>query len=155
MATITLIYKNKRTKKRFLSKTLNNGYEAMFLQFSALEGLKCYFTKAEATSARKKQRKAHAKRIGPKVLSPVVKFEFPSCKIEFESRNKKMTKGYAYKTQVAKAIRSFNQISNSRQYDALIEKAEEVDIGTGDLCTDNLGRIGTRIVMIDFGDVSS
>lgn len=126
------------------------GIECMFIHMSAKKGIKVYPSKRAAKYAYARQGKAAKHGIAPQVLSPVKK-----CYFTFHSEDRygtfKHNQRYAFFffTEVAK-IRALGQ--NALEY--LQKKLRDLGMHTIDLHSRNVGRIGKRPVVVDFGKES-
>jgi hypothetical protein len=154
--------KSKLTKARRSSKIVAAGVECVYIQMNKNTAYKCYHTKREATDAIRRQKLAYRHDIAPKVLSPVVYYNAPNIEHELydggycnPSDVHTPKRGWAYKTEVVKT-HDADDISLDRDMIAELEaKAQDAGFGIGDLHDWNIGLLGDKYVMIDFGDVSS
>lgn len=150
-------------KNGFISK----GAEAMFIQTSNDRGLKLYKYEWEAESAHERQTKAHKVKVGPKVLSKVKKYKI------LAGVSKRYRDVYGYKTEVASVnkcmdckgcnhLDGYKKKCKDRPVDltykqklSLETKMDKIGLSTWDLHWGNIGKIGNRYVLIDFGDLTT
>lgn len=140
--------KDKGTLKRTVFDKPMFGMECMFIQMNQTKGIKAYDTKTDAQFARSKQMKAAKHKLGPKVLSSIYKMRFDFHRDDLWgafSHNQKYV--YFFVTEVAEIL---NVISHKTAYD-LQKKLWNLGILTYDLHARNVGRIGERLVAVDFG----
>jgi len=135
------------------------GFECAFLQMTPTVGIKIFPTRFNANYSITRQRQAYEKQIAPKVLS-----EIQMCFINheifkqdtnnlFKRFTTKGTCGYFYKTQVAQTKIEFGK----EYFDAICNLKnilKRLGMGSKDLHKNNIGRIGKRWVVIDFGLLS-
>lgn len=139
------------------------GSESVFIRTSKTVGFKGFESKMEAERSLERQAKAHEHNIAPKVLSEVVEIVMPvgetplsahysrkTCKVGYYKN--KQRRLYGYKTQVATDI---GTDTTEDEFNALYDKCKELDMCWCDLHDANIGRVGKKLVCIDFGDRSA
>jgi hypothetical protein len=142
--------------KRTIFEPVRFGDECAFLQLTPRVGIKIFPTRFSAHYAMLRQIKAYTKRIAPRVLSDI-----QICPITSEifRQDKNLlfqhgTCGYFYRTQVAR----IRYLAYYKRYVNIVHKMRkslnELGMYSEDLHEDNIGKIGKRWVIIDFGLLS-
>jgi len=139
--------KLKSTKKR-------SGVSCTYLRWSKQTGLKLYMTKQERDRCAKAQAFAEGYKLAPKA-GPSVEIELIQCLVrddlwdkspEFSTR-----KIYGYFTQHAPGVTGRTPW---RRIELLEEQLSRIGIDNHDLCPNNVGLVGKRLVCIDFDSAS-
>ncbi len=138
--------------KRTVFGIPRSGIECMFVQLTKNVGIKIYRGRMEAESSCERQTKAHKIGVAPKVMSRVKKCYVGNllewdCDNIFDSDDPYC---YCYMTQIAKCPTRYRQEEKVE----LKKRMEKARLPTWDLHGANLGRIGKKLVAIDFGDES-
>ena len=143
---------NFKPVKRTVFGIPRSGVECMFVQLTKNVGIKIYRGRMEAENSSKRQTKAHKIGVAPKVMSRVKRCYVGNllewdCDNIFDSDDPYC---YCYMTQVAKCPTRYR----GEELDQLVRKMGKSKFSTWDLHNGNLGRLGKKLVAIDFGDES-
>ncbi|MHC4224771.1 MAG: hypothetical protein ACYSUN_12330 [Planctomycetota bacterium] len=143
---------------------LDSGAEAVFIPISKKVGLKGFETKSEAERSLERQEQAFAVGVAPKVLSPVLELIMPVGKTvlagHYSKRamrrtvyQKKHRRVFGYKTQIATNIGE--RVFRTPEFRNLQKALRKLGFCSCDLHYQNMGRVGKKLVCIDFGDMSA
>lgn len=141
--------------KRTIFDKPRQGVECMYVQLTKKVGMKIYATKGRAERSRKRQLKAYA--FAPKVLSEVQKclmgnlLSYDKEGIFRNSYDNHSKYGFFFLTQVAET----HVRHTDKELDQLANNMRRIKLGYEDLHYNNIGRIGKKLVVIDFGDEST
>lgn len=132
---------SKIIRVQITGKCEDSGAECSFYRKNTRSktGYKVYGSYEDAVAARKRQLKAYRHGLGPKVGSLI---------IAVDGAEKNL--GYGYMTQVAKKISNLSD----KQHQIFCDKISQLGFSTGDMAYCNMGRLGKKLVCIDFGCVS-
>jgi len=149
-----MIYRipHKPTDKTNLKRTVFEppkfGIECMFIKMSRTKGIKVYETKKEALFARKLQMKAARNKLAPQVLSTIYKCHFDfHCDDKWGAFYHNQKYAYFFVTEVVEILKKISY----PVAECLQKKLWNLGIHTYDVHPKNVGRIGERLVMVDFG----
>ena len=149
--TIPLKPNSKGTIQRKIFNRPKFGIECMYIQLSNRKGIKVYGTLREARFAHRNQSLASLYQLAPKVYTKIQKCNFNFHKHDYEGAfNHDQKFGYFYITQVAITPSG----ARRKEIDDLENNLAGLNIITSDLHFKNLGRIGKKLVAIDFGSAS-
>jgi len=144
----------KRQRAYIDTEMVMHGVEAVFIPIDSVRGLKLYRCLKDGKVARECQAEAYKFDLGPQVLSPLFEFVFPYGS-QHEIRQIKMFptgKAYGYYTEIANTQRVKLDIKNTEEFEQLITDCMTLlSYRCNDLNSKNVGYIGDRLVMIDFG----
>jgi len=142
---------SKGTIQRKIFNRPKFGVECMYIQLTNTKGIKVYGTLRDARYAHKNQSLASIYQLAPKVYSRVQKCNFNFHKVDNYGAFRHNQKfAYFYITKVA--ITPSGPTSKERE--DLIDNLAGLNIMASDLHCGNLGRIGKKLVAIDFGKES-
>ena len=130
------------------------GCECLFIYYSGGIGIKIYPTLKKATFAYERQKEAYKLGIAPQVLSNIDIVSLNNIR-NFDSEcvfGEYATIAYFYKTQVAQHCYKFLPSEIDRIYRAF---AKLRFTRTDDIHTRNLGRIKGKLVVVDFGCITT
>ena len=136
------------------------GNESYFIKIDDIRGIKLFSSEQSAKRSRRRQYRAWKHNIAPKPLSIVMPFSigyrsYVTCKTNYR-------KVYGYLTQNARVKNPYSKCSICRDpfthsaENRLADKLIKLNMGRliGDLHEHNVGKIGNKWVIIDFGDLS-
>ena len=85
------------------------------------------------------------------------KFEFPHVDAPWiEFHDTRIKKGWAYKTEVAEPITGERRLNVFDEEERnLTSAAKKINLSTGDISERNCGIVNGKLVIVDFGDVST
>jgi len=145
---------------------INNGCETVFVQLNKTVGIKLFNNKDHAERSLMRQRLAYTNNVAPRIYSNVLLLE-----VTTGVRKYKTCRMWGYKTQVARVKKceicdTFSDDKHCKHCKDRIEltrgiemsiskRLTNIGLSAGDLHDGNVGKIGNRYVMIDFGDLSS
>ncbi len=159
---VSNMYHLKSTKETSDNHKCTNGSECVFLPVDEFTGLKVYRGQEYAKTACLCQTEAHSYEIGPEVLSDIKEFIFPisSGKSEYSIQNMfyKNAKVYGYYTQLADTKKVGNVLNEIIIADVTKLKnkcREHLSWIPQDVRDCNVGYIGDRLVLIDFGELTT
>lgn len=130
---------------RLKKERIKAGVSCRFMRITKTIGIKTYYSKRDRDTAWRRQCKAEALGVAPKTGERIdlEDYEHPHPMSRLEK--------YAFLTQVAQPLRSLS----CRDYDILEKAFRKLRLGTADLCEPNCGKIGKRVVCIDFCTAST
>jgi len=149
---IKLTYRRRRV---LLQAKSDYGQEAVFIPIDTTRGLKLYRCIKDGKLAHNCQEEAYGFGLGPEVLSPLLEIVFPLGSDSLIRRLKSrfpLGKAYGYYTQLADTRHLDIDIKLIDQVEELkTECMEKLSFNVFDLHSGNVGLIGDKLVLIDFG----
>lgn len=144
------------TRKRVLLAAKSDyGVEAIFIPINPTKGLKLYKSIKDGRLAQQCQTEAASFDLGPVVYSPLLEIVFPLGSDTLIPRLKvrfPLGKAYGYYTQLADTAHLDIDIKIDEQVEELKTKCMELlSFNVFDLHSGNVGLIGDKLVLIDFG----
>lgn len=145
-------------RKLYKSRRTPSGVSCAYVQWTKYVGLKMFTSKRSMSQSYKGQKRAAkhklAPRVGERLTVDVIRFSEVSNSLGFcdsEAPIPSKLKIHCFFTETATGIG--RRVSRARERD-LKKRLEEIGICHGDLHQWNIGRIGKRLVYIDFDDAS-